>query len=275
MAGALKTYRRSLVLMKKVGSIYGQAALHNNMGIVLHFRGELDEALKEYNEILAITRTIGDRYGTALSLSNIGNAYEDKGELDRALKIFQEAMAIEKEIKDRNGEATSLSNIGNVMGEMGRYSDSIDYNSRSLNIMREIADLRGISQSLKNLAASYLQAEMLDEAMESADEALQISREIGVKSVEGGACWIKGAIYREKGEWAESFDWFRESMETLEGGVDRTGMAKGLYEYALLFMATGNKEKTTATLGRALSMFESMGMKLWVEKCRKALEEIL
>ncbi len=276
MDEALRTYSRSLALMEKVGSIYGQAALHNNLGLIFHFKGDLENAVAEYEKILGITRSIGDSYGMALSLSNMGNAMEDRGELEKALEIFEEGMAIQKEIGDREGEATSLSNIGNVMHEMKRYEESIAYNSRSVEMMRGMGDPRGISQSLKNLAVSYLGAGMYAEGMKSVDEALKLSSEIGAKSIEGAACWVKAAIYRRTKEWVGSEEWFERSMEILDTdeGVDRTALAKGLYEYALLFDDVGRKDDAKKSLERSLSMFESMGMTLWADRCRKAMEEL-
>jgi len=46
------------------------------------------------------------------------------------------------------------------------------------------------------------------------------------------------------------------------------------YEYALLFKAKGDSAKAREHLAKALAEFEEMGMKLWAEKCRKALSEL-
>ena len=185
-------------------------------------------------------------------------------------------MAIQREIGDRDGEATSLSNIGNLFREMGNYEESVEYNARSVEIMRDIGDPRGISQSLKNLAISYVEAGNYDEAMSSVDEDLKISADIGVKSIEGASLWVKASILRRKGELEESERYFEDSMAILDSGedIDRTALAKGLYEYALLFKELGRKEDADKSLRRALSMFESMGMNLWAENCRRTLKEV-
>ena len=46
------------------------------------------------------------------------------------------------------------------------------------------------------------------------------------------------------------------------------------YEYGILHKVKGEPAKAREHLEKALSMFEEMGMKLWIEKCEKALDKI-
>ena len=51
-------------------------------------------------------------------------------------------------------------------------------------------------------------------------------------------------------------------------------MAITLYEYGLLWKAAGESQKAKEHFDKALEMFESMSMKLYVDRARKALEEL-
>ncbi|MCK5548070.1 MAG: hypothetical protein KAI64_03590, partial [Thermoplasmata archaeon] len=67
---------------------------------------------------------------------------------------------------------------------------------------------------------------------------------------------------------------FEKAYKILEVIGDKNELAKTFYEYALLFKAKGEPARAKGHLEKALSMSEEMGMKLWKEKCRKALDEM-
>ena len=80
--------------------------------------------------------------------------------------------------------------------------------------------------------------------------------------------------YRDMGDWNKA----KEEFEKAKGILSKIGykreLAKLFHEYGLLHKAEGKPGNAREHLEKALSMFEEMGMKLWVEKCEKALGEL-
>ena len=51
-------------------------------------------------------------------------------------------------------------------------------------------------------------------------------------------------------------------------------LAKAYYEYSFVYSILNDYNMAKELLEKAFSEFDRMGMKLWAEKCRKALQEL-
>jgi tetratricopeptide (TPR) repeat protein len=269
---ALQYYEKSLGKMEKIDDLYGMGAANNNIGNVYYHTGELDRALEFYERGLTMMEKIGNKYGIAHSLGNIGIIYQDKGELDKALEFHKRSL-IREIIGDKQGIASSYSNIGDVMRDMGDLDKALDFHERSLKICMEIGEKRLAVHNYCALTELRLGLEDTEIALKQAEKAVDVSLEIDAKPEEGMSHRVVGMVYREKGEWDKAAEAFERSMEIL-GASRRDELARTYYEYGLLWKKKGEPSKARKNLGEALSEFTRMGMKLWIENCGKALEEL-
>ena len=58
----------------------------------------------------------------------------------------------------------------------------------------------------------------------------------------------------------------------LEAVGDKMELARLSYEQGLMFKAKGDPAQARELLEKALAEYDRMGMKLWADKCRKALD---
>ncbi len=84
---------------------------YNNIGTILHVRGDLDEALNYAKKALEIQTELNDKTSMAVIYNNIGQIYQDKGDLDEALNYARLALKIDEELKDMFQVATDYFNL--------------------------------------------------------------------------------------------------------------------------------------------------------------------
>src|SRR6266568_6902623 len=81
---------------------------HNNLGVVISQKGEIDEAIVHYRTALQMQPDYSD------ADYNLGNALLQKGEIDGAISYFQEAMKLEPSYMAHEGLGAALVRRGEV-----------------------------------------------------------------------------------------------------------------------------------------------------------------
>jgi protein O-mannosyl-transferase len=91
----------------------GNYLMHNNLGLALAEKGELDAAIAQYQETLRIVPT------DLNALNNLGLALASKGNLGAAIQQYQEALRIKPD------DAKSHNNLGLALAGTGALDDAI------------------------------------------------------------------------------------------------------------------------------------------------------
>ncbi|HUP00905.1 MAG TPA: adenylate/guanylate cyclase domain-containing protein [Gemmatimonadota bacterium] len=103
------------------------ADLHNDLGIVFYYRGQVEDAFARHSEALLLRERRGDRLGTVKSLLNIGNVLlHHRNDLDGAEHSYRRAYETAQAIGDRQLVFGALNNLGLVAIERGRWREAID-----------------------------------------------------------------------------------------------------------------------------------------------------
>ncbi len=268
---SINCFNKCMDIFEKVGNKFGIATSLNNIGILLWNRGELDRALEHYMKSHEIEVEIGDKLGIATALHNIGAIYRDKGDLDLAMDYLKRANAIVEDIDDKWGIATSVQNIGVIHRIKCEFHDAVSCHERSLEIRKEMGDKKGMVESMCGLAEISTRSGDAKEGKERVINALDLAVEIGGKGEETMCRRILGISHRELGDFQNAKVEFEKCMEMLSGEDERKELSMVYYEYALMWKDMGEIERSKEYLERALSFFQDVGMKLWVERCKKLL----
>jgi serine/threonine protein kinase/Flp pilus assembly protein TadD len=104
---AITEYRESLRLNKDY------PAVHNNLGVALQRKGQLDEAIAEYRQALRLKKDFPEAH------NNLGNALRHKGQLDEANAELKEALRLDKDF------AGAHFNLGNALHAKGQADEAI------------------------------------------------------------------------------------------------------------------------------------------------------
>jgi len=271
---ALDFYGRSLTLVEKIGYKQNMATTLNNIGNVYLNKGRPDKALEFYERSLPMVERMGDRSGIAMSFNNMGIVYHWRGEAEKALEFFGRSLAIKEKMGDRRGVSTTLDGIGLVYYDMGELEKALDYHERSLKISLEIGFRRETADNYCGLAETNHDLGNIGKALENAEKAISVAVEIKSKVHEGIGHRVLGMAYRAKNELARAEEEFEKSEKFLEDIDEKRELVRLFYEYSLLSKAKGDKTRQRELLEGALSDATLIGMTLWVDKCRKALEDI-
>jgi predicted ATPase len=309
---AISYFEKSLEATKSINDILGISAALNNIGVVHNDLGDMDKALEFYEESLEIVRNTGAKTFTAKALNNIGIVYNNKGKLDKALQYMQRGLEIEKKLGNSHGIAESMNNIGVVYVDMGERDKALEYYMKSLEIRERIGEKRGIGFSHFNMGNSYSNkgeyakaaehyrkslgicqelgdASMivynrcglaavsigqgdLPKALEYAEKAAETATELGRNFENGMGHQALGTVYREMRDWDRATEEFDKALASLEHMDAKKLVAETLYEYAAMHGAKGGKAEAKQMYGRALSIFEDMGIVDAARKTRAALE---
>ncbi len=272
---AMPLFLKSIEIAEKIGADkkdIGNAL--RTVGIIHHSREEYTLAMQYYQKSLAIMEDIGELNGIAAVLNNIGVVHYEKGELDRALEFHGRSLEIKEKIGNKQGIATSLNNIGIVHADMGNQDRAVEHYEKCLAISLEIGDKSGAIYVYYGLAKVKLGKGDARAAFENGEKARRIAVKIGAKMEEGMSRRILGMAHREMKDWDRATEEFGKAQKILQEVGEKNELVILSYELALLFKAKGEPAKAKPHIEKALAMFEEMGMKLWIEKCEKALAEL-
>ncbi len=268
---ALEHYQRGLEIDEDMGYKSDIASSLNNIGLIYRDKGELDKALEYSERSLEIKEEIGDRHSFSLTLGNIGFIYHYKGELDKSLDYYERSLDIAEDIGDKHGIALSLNNIGNLYLSKEELDKALEYYKRSLDVVDAIGDKEGIAATLSGLAETQLRKGDVQEAKDNAEEALQTAMDMSAKMEEGISQRVLAMVHKEEGNWSGSEKEFQRAIEKLKEGGDREELAETYLEYGLMWKEKSEEKKAEKHLKKARSIFEEMGMELWVEKTEEGL----
>jgi len=130
---------------------------HNNLGVVLFQKGEVNQAMAHYQKALQINPNDPNAW------NNIGNALLQEGKLDEAIPYFQKALQINPNY------AEAHNNLGNALIQKGKVDEAIAQYQKALRFNLDVA------KTYCNLGKALLQKGEMDEAIAQYQKALQIN----------------------------------------------------------------------------------------------------
>ena len=86
---------------------------HNNLGLALYQKGQIDEAIRQYQEAVRI------KPGLLNAHYNLGVAFDLKGQKDEAIRQFQEAIAVKPD------NAAARKHLGLALYQKGQIDEAI------------------------------------------------------------------------------------------------------------------------------------------------------
>jgi tetratricopeptide (TPR) repeat protein len=271
---ALEHHEHSLEIREKIGDKRGISFSLGNIGIVQQRRGELDKALVTHERSLAVFKETGEKWGLARSMNNIGMIHQLRGDLDKALEYFEESLDVDTEMGDRRSIALSEGRIGSLLTEKGEPDKALEHYTKSLGISREIGEKQVSVLNLCGMTQTQIDLGRPGIALEHAGEALGTSEEMASDTLIGLSRLAMATALRVNGELDKAAEEFEASKSILERVGDRSEVARLNYQYGLLWTDKGEKERARSHLEEALASFDRMGMRLYSERCRKALDGI-
>src|SRR2546430_5645798 len=168
---------------------------HNNLGIVLSEKGEIDEAIAHYRKTLEMSPDFAD------ADYNLGNALLQKGEIDAAIVHCQRAVTIQP--NDPDAQVA----LGNALFQKGLIDDSIVHYQKTLAIRPYYVTAH------YNLSSAFLKKGEIDEAIFHCQAVLSIQPD------HADAHTNLAAALLQKGEIGNAIEQYEKTLEIVPRSV--------------------------------------------------------
>ncbi|SFR54628.1 Signal transduction histidine kinase [Robiginitalea myxolifaciens] len=136
-ANAMRYYRYSLELKKKLNMRRSLSYAYNNIGLVYAEMGMLESAITYLDSSAMVARETGDDSGFSRALSNMGDAYRKNGQTLKAITYLDRSIASKKGQDIPDGLEHSYLYRGQANLELKRYKAAIADCRESLRLSRE------------------------------------------------------------------------------------------------------------------------------------------
>ena len=142
----------------------GIADAQSQLGTILQYLGEFEEAEVRVTDAVQRLRDLGSRGRLSFSLVVLGALKQMREELDDALEHYQEGLTIGRELADANYIATGLVNVGEVQAIQGNLDEAATNVQESLTLFNALGVRNAIAYCLEMLADIELKRQRFAEA---------------------------------------------------------------------------------------------------------------
>jgi tetratricopeptide (TPR) repeat protein len=239
-------------------------------GDIQAHRGEMAAAERHYTQALALAQSFNHREGEAKTHNHLATLLAKEGRLDEAREHRQQAIALFQQLGNQVHLAGAKLNMAfdhNLIGQQRAVMPPADENVRPIfaQVVQAASEARELFERLgqslgciiaaQNLAEAYLYLGDLATAEQYAQQVIQSN----ATHVLPDGLRTLGEIKLAQGDLAaETF--IRQSIEAAEENDDRYLQAYGWRALARVQWTRGKREQGQAALGRAVELFESLGL---------------
>jgi tetratricopeptide (TPR) repeat protein len=129
---------------------------HNNLGVVLAKKGQIDEAIDQYQEALRL------KPGYGLACNNLGVALGKKGQADKAIRYFREAVRLIPHYAEAHYD------LGIALGRKGQIDEAIHQLQETIRLKPDHA------QAHNDLGTDFYRQGDTDDAIRLYQEAIRL-----------------------------------------------------------------------------------------------------
>jgi tetratricopeptide (TPR) repeat protein len=175
---ALGYYASSLRLYQRLGNRFGQANVHQNLGLVAEHQGRYADAFSHAKQALRLYEAISHKGGEAIGLNYVGWCHGLLGDYRQAHAYCRRSLAICAEAGYRRSEGHAWDSLGYTEHHLGNLAEAVNCYKRALAIARELGDRWVEADTLTHLGDTRHAADDLPKAREAWLQALAILKDI-------------------------------------------------------------------------------------------------
>ena len=162
--------------------------------------------------------------------------------------------------------------LGDTLGEWEKFSEAETWYLKCIDLSQELGIKGYLVEAQIGLAEVKIAIGMHEEAQRLCDEADTISETAGMRLKQAACLRLKGMLRTENEEWATAEENYSESLKNFNNLKAEPEVARTQYRWAEMLLAKGDVARGKKLLESGLMIFKKKGMKLWAERCRKALD---
>lgn len=205
-------FMQSLNASERENDRLGIARVENNLGLVSHDMGRLDEAEKHYlraYEIYSENKITTEEYG---ALSNLGAIYNDRELYDSALIYYKQVMdELHPDSLSSALDYYILSGVYNntalVYGELGEQQLALTYFRQGLSLALQADDQLNEGTVYMNMGSLFGEMNRQDSALFYLHRALRIAQQRKFTSLELDVYEELAKLHAKPGSYASAYNW--------------------------------------------------------------------
>lgn len=166
-----------------------------NLALVLHARGEYQEALATFKTALDVAENLNNWFSVVIQLNNMGECYQDLGDLTKARELHERALEVARAHAIGEGaQVDVVRNLGVDLLGLGEVERAIEVIQQSLHMARTYHRQETELQCLVSLGEAYLARGDCEDAEKVARQLIETSaaaphRLAGARLILG-RCWL-------------------------------------------------------------------------------------
>lgn len=254
---AAACYREVVARFRDLDAEADEGIVLNNLGGVYYLMGEPEPALANLERALVLRRRSGTPLDEVDPLNTLASLHRSVGEIDKALSEYERVLEIVRAAGDQRREAIALNNIGFVYREMGELERARAFFEEALPLRRSVGNRSGEAATLNNLGEVRRRLGDPEQALRLHEEALALQREIDNRRGEGLTLSQLGSDQRALDDPATAVETLERASTVLRDVGDRRGEAGALEEAGKAFLTLGRLGRAAHALGRSLELYRA------------------
>ncbi|MFO0835871.1 MAG: tetratricopeptide repeat protein [Phycisphaerales bacterium] len=237
-----------------------RAVSFGNLGLIEKTRGNLDAAEDYHKKSLAIEEKLGRREGMASDYGNLGNIELTRGNLDTAEEYLKKAMAIHEKLGRQEGMASDYANLGLIEQTRGNLDAAEEYLKQALAIHEKLGMQEGMAAAYGNLGLIEITRGNLDAAEEYHKKSLTINEKLGRQEGMAIQYGNLGLIERSRGNLDAAEEYHKKSLAIEEKLGRLEGMAADYGNLGVIERSRGNLDAAEAYYKKSLDISDRLGL---------------
>jgi len=263
-------------LARKIGHIWYQARIGNNLAWVMMSAGNIEKGLLFSEEQLALARRAGHLGNISLALGRVSYAYLILGEWEKSEQYIGESWNIAEKSKDFQRMENCMISFGWLCLQREEYAKAVEWFERLSSLLERAGAEKDflMLQFASWLISAYIELGEIDKANNQIDILRKLTLETADEVFTAITNTLKAMVLRAQKKWDESIKLFEKSLQEWEALSLREWSAyifarRVLFEYARVYLERdqeGDREKAHSLLNQALEIFQRIGAKKDIEK---------
>lgn len=152
---AIRLYKRSLAMKTLIHDTLGQAATHQNLGLLFSHQAQLDSALFHLRQARAFYQHLNHPQGTLEATTALGGIFLNTAHWEEAKTAYREALDMLKLTPQSNEKQNIYYGLGKIAQQDENWEEAIAYLSTALEIARKASRKEDIQILLAELAGCH------------------------------------------------------------------------------------------------------------------------
>lgn len=257
---ARKHVQRALAVSEESGELQETAQALHNLGVIESLRGDYNTALQHCSRSLAIKERIGDREAIATTALTHGVYNAKLYDLDQSRASGERALVLARRIGQTYMAAVALYNISELDFLTARYGACRVGRLKALRLLQRLKTLSELTTVQHALARLYVLMGDYEQAEVLGNRALKQALELKDGKQEGQAALVLGMISRERRDFSRAEELMRTARDRLDHETTRAEFFGCLIEHAVLLEAQDRRVEADAVIEPAVAGAREAGL---------------